>query len=124
MTELLLGLDVGTTNTKALLATPEGEVIVQAEATCTTHRPRPGWAEQDPDDWWNAVTATTRRVLAQAGVRAEQIVGIGVSGQGCAVTLIDQHGAVIRPAIIWMDSRSEPECEQMRQTCGRSEEHT
>lgn len=117
MTDLLLGIDIGTTNIKAVLTTPEGWIIAQAQTDYQTYRPKPGWAEQDPLDWWRGTVEVTRVVLANAPARPEQIVGIGVSGQGCAVTLIDQNGEVVRPAIIWMDMRSEPQSEYLRHCC-------
>ncbi|MFL7790830.1 MAG: FGGY family carbohydrate kinase, partial [Anaerolineae bacterium] len=106
MTELLLGIDIGTTNVKAVLSTPEGLIIGQAQTAYPTYRPKPGWAEQDPKDWWRTTVEVTREVLKNGPARPEQIAAIGVSGQGCAVTLIDEVGEVIRPAIIWMDMRS------------------
>ncbi len=117
MTELLLGIDIGTTNVKAVLTTPEGWIISQAQTDYPTHHPKPGWAEQAPTDWWQGAVTVTRAVMADAPARPDQIVGIGVSGQGCAVTLIDAAGEVIRPSIIWMDTRSEPQCAQLRQCC-------
>ena len=117
MTELLLGIDIGTTNVKAVLTTPEGWIIAQAQTDYPTLHPKPGWAEQDPADWWHGTVEVTRAVLAAAPARPEQIVGIGVSGQGCAVTLINKAGDVLRPAIIWMDTRSEPQCKQLRRCC-------
>ena len=117
MTELLLGIDIGTTNVKAVLSTPEGWIIAQAQTDYPTHHPKPGWAEQDPSDWWQGTIAVTRAVLAGAPARPEQVVGIGVSGQGCAVTLIDEGGDVLRPAVIWMDARSEAQCELLRRCC-------
>jgi xylulokinase len=116
MDELLLGIDVGTTNVKAALVTPDGQVVAQAQASYPTARPRPGWAEQSPEDWWDGVVTATRAALGQAEPGAH-VAAIGVSGQGCAVTLVDSAGTVIRPALIWMDSRSEPQCEELRQRC-------
>ncbi|OUC06075.1 hypothetical protein RY27_23280, partial [Litorilinea aerophila] len=115
--ELLLGIDIGTTNVKAVLATPEGQVIAQASVSYPLAHPRPGWAEQDPADWWQGAVQVVRTLVARADVRPEQIQGIGVSGQGCAVTLLDGRGRVVRPAIIWMDSRAEPQCDVLRARC-------
>jgi xylulokinase len=119
---LLLGIDVGTSFVKAVLATPKGHVVAQAQAGYATNHPRPGWAEQDPHDWWRGVVTVTRRVLASAGAMAGEtgraVAGIGVSGQGCAVTLIGHNGELLHPAIIWMDSRSEAQCERLRQESG------
>ena len=118
MIELLLGIDVGTSNVKAVLATPDGTVMAQAAAALPIHHLRPGWVEQDPADWWRGVIAVTRAVIERAQADPAYVAGIGVSGQGCAVTLIDQTGDVVRPAIIGMDSRSEPQCAQLRAACG------
>lgn len=117
MAELLLGLDVGTTNVKAVLATPDGAVVARAQTGYPTRFPKPGWAEQDPEDWWRAAVGVIRDVLAHTAVRPEAVAGIGVSGQGCAVTLVGGGGDVLRPAIIWMDGRAEPQSERLRGGC-------
>ena len=118
MTDALVGIDIGTTNVKAVLATPDGAVLAADTYSYPTDYPHPGWAEQNPEDWWQGTVATVRGVLRQAQTANVRVAGIGVSGQGCAVTLIDRAGAVIRPAIIWLDSRSEAQCERLRRTCG------
>ena len=66
MTDLLLGIDIGTTNIKAVLATPEGWIIAQAQTDYPIHHPKPGWAEQNPADWWQGTIEVTRDVLANA----------------------------------------------------------
>jgi len=117
MSDLLLGIDIGTTNIKAVLATPDGRVVAQAHTGYPTYRPRPNHVEQDPEDWWQGAVTVTREVMGMVTAVPAQIIGIGISGQGCAVTLIDNKGEVVRPAIIWMDSRAEPQSEILRQTC-------
>ncbi len=112
---LILGIDVGTTNAKALLANPDGRVVAQASATYPLLTPRPGWVEQNAEDWWQGVAEASRGVMHKAGANPEQIAAIGISGQGCAATLIDETGTPLRPGIIWMDSRSEAESLAMRQ---------
>lgn len=114
MPPLLLGIDVGTTFVKALVTTAAGEVVARAQVAHATRYPRPGWAEQDPADWWKGVCTVCREVTAG---RADEIAAIGVSGQGCAVTLIDGRGNVVHPAIIWQDMRAEPQCEFLRAHC-------
>jgi len=113
---LLLGIDVGTTNIKAALVTPDGHVLKQAQHAYPTQHIKAGWIEQDPEDWWRGTCAAVRQVMG--GIPPERVVGIGVSGQGCAVTLIDQKGAVLRPALIWMDTRSQAQCDELRRKCG------
>ena len=114
MPDLLLGIDVGTSYVKAVLTTPDGRVVARAQAAYPTHHPRPGWAEQDPADWWSGVVAVTHAVMAAAD---GAVAAIGVSGQGCAVTLLDSRGDVLHPAIIWMDTRAEPQSARLRQQC-------
>jgi len=114
MQELLIGLDIGTSVIKAVLATPEGQVLSRATVSYPTQFPQPGWAEQDPQDWWRGTVQVIRDLKINPGMR---VAGIGVSGQGCAVTLIEPSGKVIRPAIIWMDSRSESQSERLRDCC-------
>ncbi len=114
MEDYLIGVDIGTSSIKAVLTTPVGEIVARSTVHYPTHHPQPGWAEQDPEHWWKGAVEAIRSVTAGYPGR---VAGIGVSGQGCGVTLVDQAGDVIRPAIIWMDSRSEPQCERLRQCC-------
>lgn len=115
---VFLGIDVGTSSTKIVAATAEGRVLGSARSHYGTAYPRPGWAEQSPEDWWGSVVSAMRALLSQGTVEAAGVSGIGVSGQGCAVTLLDAKGTVLRPAIIWMDSRSEPQCRWLREHWG------
>lgn len=115
METLILGIDVGTTNAKALLATPDGKVKAQATASYPLLTPRPGFVEQNAEDWWDGVADVSRQVMQLADAKPEQIAAIAISGQGCAATLIDPFGKPLRPSIIWMDARSESESEMMRQ---------
>ncbi|MEO0564905.1 MAG: FGGY family carbohydrate kinase, partial [Chloroflexota bacterium] len=115
MADLLLGVDIGTSNAKAVLADPDGNIVAEAQSGYETQFPRSGWAEQDPSDWWGGLVHAVRQIMEESSVSPAAIAGIAISGQGCAVTLIDHTGGVIRPAIIWRDSRSEPQCEVMRQ---------
>lgn len=117
MEPLLLGIDVGSSNVKAALITPQGTVRAAATHAYETMHPRPGWVEQDPRDWWGGVVAVTRAVVQQAGADPAHVQGIGVSGQGCAVTLLDDDGAVVRPAITVMDSRAERQSQLLRECC-------
>ncbi len=117
MAPLILGIDIGTTNAKAVLATPEGKVVAQTTQSYPLSTPRPGWVEQNPEDWWKAVVQATAQIAQQADTKRNDVAVIGVSGQGCAATLIDHQGNAIRPGIIWMDARSEAECEDLRARC-------
>ncbi|MBL8163405.1 MAG: xylulokinase [Anaerolineae bacterium] len=117
-TELILGIDIGTTNVKAILATPDGRVVTQASESYGLLTPRPGYVEQHPEDWWQGTARVTQVVMRQAQARPEQVKAIGLSGQGAGLTLIGHDGKAIRPGIIWMDARSEAQCAQMRERCG------
>jgi sugar (pentulose or hexulose) kinase len=99
----LLGVDLGTSSAKAVLVDDRGEVVVAASAPCDVDRPRPGWAEADPERWWSAAVAATRQLppAARAGVRA-----IGLSGHMHGAVLVDARGTAVRPAILWLDARS------------------
>jgi xylulokinase len=107
-----VGLDVGTTGVKAIAVSPEGEVVARAEREYPLSTPAPGWAEQDPEDWWRAGEA------ALAAVGAEDAAGIGLSGQMHGLVALDEADRVIRPAILWNDQRTSAECEQIEQRIG------
>jgi len=118
--DLLLGLDVGTTSLKAVLFDVDGALLSQASQEYPTVYPHPNWAEQDPDDWWRAACAVLPQVIAQAGADPRAIAGIGVSGQAPSVVPIGQDGAPLRPALLWLDRRSEDQCAWLRQTVGEA----
>ena len=110
MTELV-GLDVGTTGVKALSLSPEGEVLARAEESYDLSTPRPGWAEQDPEDWWRAA----ERALARLGGKPS---AIGLSGQMHGLVVLDERDRVLRPAILWNDQRTEAECAEIEESVG------
>jgi xylulokinase len=110
---MYLGIDLGTSALKAVLVDAAGEVVGQASRPLEVARPKPLWAEQDPEAWWRAcqgAVADLRDGHARAvgGVRA-----IGLSGQMHGATLLDAAGAPLRPAILWNDGRSGPQCEEL-----------
>ena len=110
-----IGLDVGTSAVKALAVDETGAVLARAEAGYPLSVPRPGWAEQDPADWWRA----TEEALAALGV--DDVAGIGLSGQMHGLVALDAAGAVIRPAILWNDGRTAAECAEIEQRVGLDE---
>ncbi|GAB4328792.1 MAG: FGGY-family carbohydrate kinase [Promethearchaeota archaeon] len=103
---LILAHDLGTSSDKAALVTARGEVVAVAVEKVATSFPRPTWAEQDPADWWRAVAATTRRVLEEGGARPAKVRALAFSSQMLGVVAVDGDGTVLRPAIIWLDSRA------------------
>src|SRR5689334_357444 len=108
--QLLLGIDIGTSGSKALLLAADGSVVASATGEYPLYTPRPLWAEQDPADWWTATTGAIRRVLSTTGVSAEQIAGVGLTGQMHGLVLLDAAGRVLRPCIMWNDQRTGPQC--------------
>ncbi|MEG2316915.1 MAG: FGGY family carbohydrate kinase, partial [Clostridia bacterium] len=89
----LLGIDLGTSACKVALFAPDGSVVAQATADYPVFYPKPGWAEQNPEDWWQAVQRALHEVLE--GVNAADIAGIGVDGQSWSAILMDQAGEVL-----------------------------
>lgn len=116
---LLLGIDVSTTGAKALLVGPEGNVVSSATTPLSLSTPYPLWSEQDPQEWWQATSDSIRRTLAEANVSGEQVTAIGLTGQMHGLVLLDHHGEVLRPAILWNDQRCGPECDEIRRRVGR-----
>ena len=107
----LVGLDVGTTGVKALALSPEGDVLARVEESYELSTPHPGWAEQDPEDWWRAA----ERALAALG---GQPAAIGLSGQMHGLVVLDDRDRVLRPAILWNDQRTEAECVEIEERVG------
>ncbi|HEY7982537.1 MAG TPA: xylulokinase [Ktedonobacterales bacterium] len=121
--DALLGIDVGTTGIKALLCRAEdGAALATGFAGYPLRHPYPGWAEQDPADWWRACGEAVRACMAAAtehGVGPAQVRAIGLSGQMHGAVLLDERQAVLRPCIIWADQRSGAECEEIHQRVGK-----
>ena len=114
----LLGLDVSTTATKAVLVDEHGRSAAVASSTYHLSTPRPLWAEQDPRIWWRAARAAIREVVAETGVAPEAVAAVGLTGQMHGLVLLDDDGEVLRPAILWNDQRSAAECDEMRRRLG------
>ena len=115
-----LGIDVGTGGTRALIMDLHGQVVASASAEHQHFAsPRPGWAEQDPRDWWQACGAAVRTALQSGDVHAEDIGCVGFSGQMHGAVLLDSADEVVRPAIIWCDQRSEAQCRELEELIGR-----
>jgi xylulokinase len=111
----LVGLDVGTTGVKALRISAAGEVLARAEEEYPLSTPQPGWAEQDPEDWWRAADA------ALARVGGDGVAGIGLSGQMHGLVALDEAYRVLRPAILWNDQRTGDECAEIESLLGLRE---
>jgi len=107
----LLGIDVGTGGTRALIIDGEGRIVSSStEEHEPFASPRIGWAEQDPQDWWRAGGTAVRRAMDGAGLNGDAIACVGFSGQMHGAVMLDAQDAVVRPALIWCDVRTEKQC--------------
>jgi xylulokinase len=116
--DAFLGLDIGTSGVKALLVDEAGEIIAHSTSPLELNTPQPGWAEQDPEDWWQASVAALRAVLANAHHR---VAALGLSGQMHSSVFLDAQGSVIRPALLWCDGRTTAECVEIERLVGGEE---
>ncbi|MFG0283355.1 MAG: xylulokinase [Phycisphaerales bacterium JB039] len=124
MADCLLGIDIGTSSTKAALIDVRGAVVASATRPHTISMPRPGWSEQDPAQWWEATAGAVREALQRAPTA--RVLGIGLSGQMHGSVLLNQHAIdsdgrdapALRPALLWNDQRTSAQCAQIEQAVG------
>ncbi|HQT64234.1 MAG: xylulokinase [Acidocella sp. 20-57-95] len=114
----LLGVDLGAGSLKATIINESGTVAGEGSFPVSTAMPRPGFAEQDPAEWWTALCQAVPAALAAAGIAASEIAGVGVSAGAHIPVLLDEAGAVIRPAIMWSDQRSAAQAETLQAQAG------
>jgi len=115
----LMGIDLGTSGTKTVIFTEGGAVTASAMAEYPILQPQNGWAEQDPDTWWDAVQKTVPAAIKKAGINAAEIAGVGIAGQMHGLVAVDRDKAVVRNAILWCDGRTSAECAQITERVGR-----
>jgi len=116
---VFLGIDVSTTASKALLIDEKGEVLGTASHAHTLQTPKPLWSEQDPKEWWQAVSASIHAALEKAGIGGEVISAVGLTGQMHGLVLLDEAGEVLRPAILWNDGRTQAQCDEIHARFGK-----
>lgn len=109
----ILASDLGSGSCKTLILNNSGQVVASVGAEYPTAYPQPGWVEQNPDDWYAAFAQTTRRVIAQAGITADQIAMVGLVAVTHNTVLLDHQDRPLRPCILTFDQRSGPQCQQI-----------
>ena len=118
---MFLGIDIGTGGTRAVVVSRDGTVVGTHSAD---HAPiqssHPGYAEQDPEDWWRAAQTAIPGALRAADVNGSRIESIALTGQMHGAVMLDEDGHVLRPALIWCDQRTQPECDLLHQRIGRA----
>lgn len=114
---MFLGIDLGTSELKLLLLDAQHHIVATTGVPLTVQRPQPLWSEQQPADWWAALDQGMARLKAEHGAALAQVRGIGLSGQMHGAVTLDGDGAVLRPAILWNDGRSGPQCAAMMAAC-------
>ena len=113
MTKFLLAHDLGTSGNKATLFSEAGELVASKVAAYNTNYFNNNWAEQNPNDWWEAVCTSTQELLSAAGVAAKDVAAVSLSGQMMGCTCVDEKGAALRPSMIYCDSRSTAQAEAL-----------
>jgi xylulokinase len=120
---MVLGIDVGTSGTKVIAVSDNGEVLDSATEGYPLLSPQVGWAEQNPEDWWIATVRAVRTVLQRVEEKGgpRKVASIGFSGQMHGLVPLDADGEVIRPSLVWCDLRSAAQAEQMEREIGREQ---
>ncbi|HYF50115.1 MAG TPA: xylulokinase [Planctomycetota bacterium] len=113
-----LGIDIGTSGTRAIVIDSKGKVRGVSTAGHTCQAPQPLWSEQSPAEWWSAVKTAIPAAVKAAGVKASEIAGVGLSGQMHGLVLLDRKNEVLRPAILWNDQRTAAECDEITERAG------
>ena len=114
----VLGVDLGTSSTKTVLFESNGRQVCEATREYPLYQPQNGWSEQEPEDWYRAGVETIHEVMEKSGVAADDVVGLGISGQMHGLVMLDENGEVLRRSIIWCDQRTARECEEMTEKIG------
>jgi len=114
-----LGIDSSTTGVKALLIDEKGNVAGTATTDLPLSTPHPLWSEQEPAGWWDGTVNSIKQVLQETGTSGDEVAAIGLTGQMHGLTLLDENGNVLRPAMLWNDQRTGPQCDEIRERLGK-----
>ena len=118
--EYVIGVDLGTSGTKTVLFSTDGQPIASKTIEYPLYQPQNGWAEQAPEDWWHAACGSMKEVISKSGINPKDIKGIGISGQMHGLVMLDKAGNVLRRSIIWCDQRTAAECDEITNKVGAS----
>jgi len=118
MEELLLGIDIGTSACKVAIFNRKGEVIAQSNQGYHLYYPKPGWVEQDPEEWWESICVGIKDCIEKSKINSSQIVGIGIDGQGWSAIPVDEAGKCLHFTPIWMDTRAKDIAERVSDEIG------
>lgn len=118
MAPVHLGIDLGTSACKTIAVDQRGAVIGTTTRSYPSRNPRAGWSEQDPEQWWQATDEAITELTATLPERGAEVAGIGLCGQMHGLTPLDAEGHVLRPAILWNDQRSAPQCTRITELAG------
>ncbi len=121
MKEYLLGIDIGSSAVKLALARTDGETVASASGNYPTYYPQRGWAEQNPNDWWQAICQQIRSLIKNAGIAARDIGAIGVDGYSWAAVALGKKGQVLCNTPLWYDIRAAEECTFIREQLGEEQ---
>jgi len=119
----LLGVDVGTTGTKAVLFDVKGNFVSKGYVEYPVDIPKTGWAEQDPGTWWNAAVESVKSAVQKGPVSPDEVTCVGLSGQTNSPSFIGDDGRPLRSCIVWMDRRAEPQASWIRRRIGEERVH-
>jgi len=116
--DYLLTHDVSSTGCKAAIVTIDGRLLNAAFESYPTYYPQPLWSEQDPEDWWQAIILSTKRVMEDSGIRADQVIGLAFSTTMTNIIVMDEQRKLLRPCIFWMDGRAGEEARYIMRRLG------
>lgn len=114
--DLLMGVDFGTESARVGFFTPDGTAVSMGTATYELRHPRPGWAEQDPDEWWSSLVSATRDAIDERDIDPDRVVGLSVDATSATLVAMGSDDRHLRPAIMWMDVRASAQAERIAQT--------
>jgi xylulokinase len=120
----LLGVDIGTSACKIAIFNRQGEVIASGNGDYQVYYPKPGFAEQNPDEWWEAIYQAIKTTIQKAGIDSEEIAGVGVDGQSWSAIAINKAGKVLTNTPIWMDTRASDICNRLNNEIGEDSSFT